>query len=211
MTRKDNRHSFSPFFYDIYLHFFESKPLRFLPSLVFIFVMTNSMSKKYSLFYLQFLITFAFVEFNTVITLQYYQWVFGSLLLVLPESRILTFKQHSKGFNLALQWVFGISIWIWMSMKLEGDGDSILFAMWVICLGKILLDLWVLLQFMKTVKVQDAEELKRLNLEEARSIFLAKTKKAWWFVVRNLDKMIFVENYVNCSDYFFIDFRYETK
>jgi hypothetical protein len=136
------------------------------------------MSKKYSLFYLQFLITFAFVEFNTVITLQYYQWVFGSLLLVLPESRILTFKQHSKGFNLALQWVFGISIWIWMSMKLEGDGDSILFAMWVICLGKILLDLWVLLQFMKTVKVQDAEELKRLNLEEARSIFLAKTKKA---------------------------------
>lgn len=44
-----------------------------------------------------------------------------------------------------------------MSMKLEGSGDNILFGMWVVCLGKILLDLWVLVQFMKTVKVQDAE------------------------------------------------------
>jgi phosphatidylinositol glycan class M len=163
-TRKDNRHSFSPFFYDIYLNFAESKPLRCLPALVFIFVMTHTMSRKYSIFYLQFLITFAFVEFNTVITLQYYEWVFGALLLVLPESRIITFSQHRKGFNLALQWFFGISIWIWMSMKLEGDGDNILFGMWVICLGKILLDLWVLLQFMKTVKVQDEKEIKMINL-----------------------------------------------
>jgi len=77
------------------------------------------------------------------------------LLLVLPESRILTFGQHRKGFNLAIQWFFGIGIWIWLSIKVEGEGDNILFAMWVLCLGKILLDLWVLLGFMKTVKVQD--------------------------------------------------------
>lgn len=60
-TRKDNRHSFSPFFYDIYLHFFESKPLRMLPSLLFLAVLTNSISKKYSIFYVQFLMTFGFV------------------------------------------------------------------------------------------------------------------------------------------------------
>jgi len=62
--------------------------------------------------------TFAFVEFNTVITLQYYEWVWGSLFLVLPESRILTWKQYRKGFNLALQWFLPIAIWIWMSLKL---------------------------------------------------------------------------------------------
>ena len=118
LTRKDNRHSFSPFFYDIYLSYFDIKPLRNLPSLLFIFVMTNQMSRKLSMFYLHFLITFGFVEFNTVITLQYYQWVFGALLLVLPESRILTFNQHKKGFNLAIQWFLGIAIWIWMSIKL---------------------------------------------------------------------------------------------
>jgi len=40
--------------------------------------------------------------------------------------------------------------------------------MWVICLGKIFLDLWVLLGFMKTVKIQDSEEIKKINLEEAK-------------------------------------------
>jgi phosphatidylinositol glycan class M len=84
LTRKDNRHSFSPFFYDIYLHYFESKPLRLLPIALYLFLLTVKSSKSFSMFYIQFLITFGFVEFNTVITLQYYQWVFGALLLVLP-------------------------------------------------------------------------------------------------------------------------------
>jgi hypothetical protein len=77
--------------------------------------------------------------------------------LVLPESRIITFKQHTKGFNLALQWFFGVAIWIWMSLKVEAEGENILLAMWVICLGRILLDLWVLLGFIKTVKPQNVE------------------------------------------------------
>lgn len=43
-----------------------------------------------------------------------------------------------------------------MSLKVEAEGDNVLLAMWVICLGKILIDLWVLIGFMKTVKIQDA-------------------------------------------------------
>jgi hypothetical protein len=68
----------------------------------------------------------------------------------------LTFNQHKKGFNLAIQWFLGIAVWIWMSLKVEAEGDNVLLAMWVICLGKILIDLWVLIGFMKTVKIQDA-------------------------------------------------------
>ena len=117
-VRRDNRHSFSPFFYDIYLHYFEAKPLRSLPVILFFFIIISNFSKRYSIFYLQFLMTFAFVEFNTVITLQYYEWFWGSLFLVLPESRILTWKKYRKGFNLALQWFLPIAIWIWMSLKL---------------------------------------------------------------------------------------------
>jgi hypothetical protein len=45
-------------------------------------------------------------------------WVLGALLLVLPESRILTWKQYRKGFNLAIQWFLGVGLWIWMSLKL---------------------------------------------------------------------------------------------
>jgi len=70
------------------------------------------------MFYMQFLMTFGFVEFNSVITLQYFQWVYGALFLVLPESRIMTFKNYKKGFNLALQWLLGVAVWIWMSIKL---------------------------------------------------------------------------------------------
>jgi hypothetical protein len=71
---------------------------------------------------MHFLITFGFVEFNKVITLQYYMWVWGALLLVLPESRIMTMKQYRKGINLALQWVLGVALWIWLSLKLENSG-----------------------------------------------------------------------------------------
>lgn len=68
----------------------------------------------------------------------------------------MTFNQHKKGFNLVIQWFLGITVWIWMSLKVEAEGDNVLLAMWVICLGKILIDLWVLIGFMKTVKIQDA-------------------------------------------------------
>jgi hypothetical protein len=49
-------------------------------------------------------------------------WVWGALLLVLPESRIMTMKQYRKGINLALQWVLGVALWIWLSLKLENSG-----------------------------------------------------------------------------------------
>lgn len=71
------------------------------------------------MFYIHFLITFGFVQFNTVITLQYYMWVIGAMLLVLPESRILTWGMYRKGFNLILQWFLAVGLWIWMSLKLE--------------------------------------------------------------------------------------------
>ena len=125
---------------------------RALPSLLFLFVLSTTFSKKLSVFFLQFLITFGFVEFNSVITMQYYMWVWGSLLLVLPESRIMTFRLYQKGFNLALQWLFGICLWVWLSIKLEMDGDNIMTAVWVICILKIGIDVWVMIGFIQTVK-----------------------------------------------------------
>ncbi len=120
--RKDNRHSFSPFFYQIYLNYDYSgmgrSLIRNLPSIYIILVLSLTYSKRYSIYYMHFLITFGFVEFNKVITLQYYMWVWGALFLVLPESRILTMKQYRKGINLTLQWVLGVSLWIWLSLRL---------------------------------------------------------------------------------------------
>jgi hypothetical protein len=76
--------------------------------------------RGYSPFYLHFLVTFAFVTFNKVITLQYYMWVMGALILVLPESLIFQQGRFRMGWGLLLQWALPIMIWIWLSMRLEG-------------------------------------------------------------------------------------------
>ena len=110
----------------------------------------NSISPAYAFF----LCTYAFVSFNKVITLQYYMWVWGALLLVLPESNLATnsSRRLQKSFNYTIQWVLGILIWVWMSIKLESSGENVFRGMWVICIGKLFNDLWVLVGFMKTIK-----------------------------------------------------------
>ena len=109
--------------------------------------------KGYSAFYLHFIVTFAFVSFNKVITLQYYMWIGGALLLVIPESLIFSLKRYRMGFGLLLQYFFPILIWIWLSLQLENEGQNYLHTMWMICLFQLYMHLWVLYSFMKTVRV----------------------------------------------------------
>ncbi len=124
LGRRDNRHSFSPFFYEIYLNLDNQtlvrSLMRILPQFYILGVITQ---KTYlSAFNKVFLLTYCFVAFNRVITMQYYMWVLGALILVLPESDIWLKKQARKGFSLFLQWLIGISIWVWLSFRLEGKG-----------------------------------------------------------------------------------------
>ena len=74
--------------------------------------------------------------------------------MVLPESSLLTNSNRrlQKSFNYTIQWVLGVAIWVWMSLRLEGDGDNIFKGMWMICIGKLFLDMWVLYGFMKTIR-----------------------------------------------------------
>lgn len=63
----------------------------------------------------------------------------------------MTLKLYRKGLNLLVQWVFGILLWVWLSSKLENDGENVFHVMWLICIFTIVLDLWVLNGFMKTL------------------------------------------------------------
>lgn len=126
LWRKDNRHSFSPFFYEIYLNYktegssIARSLVRNLPTLYLIISLSFIFVKNYSIFFLHFLLTFGFVTFNKVITMQYYMWIFGSILLVLPESLIVINKMYRKAWSLIVQYFFPIMIWVWMSNRLEG-------------------------------------------------------------------------------------------
>ena len=93
LTRRDNRHSKSIYFYEIYLNY-ASDTLgkmktrffnRILPSALGIVTVSFVFVKKRSLFFCYALILFYFVSFNRVITDQYYMWSLCGLYMVIPE------------------------------------------------------------------------------------------------------------------------------
>jgi len=92
-TRRDNRHSKSVFFYEIYLNY-KNDTLgrsasriinRILPSALAILMVSFVYVRKRSLFFCYGLTMFYFVCFNRVITDQYYMWAFSSMYYVIPE------------------------------------------------------------------------------------------------------------------------------
>ena len=94
LNRLDNRHSFSPLFYEIYLSMnaqtFMKGFVRIIPQIYVILIATKKLHSEISPFNGIFLITYAFVNFNKVITMQYYMWMWGALLILLPESSLTT-------------------------------------------------------------------------------------------------------------------------
>ena len=86
--------------------------------------------------------------------MQYYMWIWGALLLLLPESNLMTnsHRRLQKSFNYTIQWVLGIMVWVWFSGKLENQGLNVFFGMWFICIGKLFLDIWVVIGFMSTIQ-----------------------------------------------------------
>ena len=125
LNRLDNRHSFSPLFYEIYLSLSLQTAMkgfvRSIPQIYVIFLASRKLHSQISPFYAIFLITYGFVNFNKVITMQYYMWMWGSLLILLPESSITTNSKRRwrTAFNLTIQWVLGILIWVWTSIRVE--------------------------------------------------------------------------------------------
>lgn len=93
LTRRDNRHSRSVLFYDLYLNYesdSNEKSLwrsifRSLPTLSFLVFFSFYLIRKKSYFYCQGFLIAYFVLFNSVVTDQYYTWIFSFLYLVAPE------------------------------------------------------------------------------------------------------------------------------
>ena len=93
LTRRDNRHSRSVYFYDLYLNY-EADALnssllrnlgRALPFVIILAFFSFYLIRHRSLFYCQGFIICYFILFNKVITDQYYIWLFSFLYYMFPE------------------------------------------------------------------------------------------------------------------------------
>ncbi|KAI9021412.1 PIG-M-domain-containing protein [Phycomyces nitens] len=106
ITRKDHRHNFSIWFYQMYLAFDAPiagkllSVLTFLPQMSLVAAVGVAFAKD--VFFACFLQTFIFVTFNKVCTSQYFMWYICLIPLILPSTSL---SLRWKGLGLILAWV----------------------------------------------------------------------------------------------------------
>ncbi|KAI8146107.1 PIG-M-domain-containing protein [Fennellomyces sp. T-0311] len=105
ITRKDHRHNFSVWFYQMYLAFDAPVAgklmglLAFVPQIALIAIAGTVFAKD--IFFACFIQTFLFVTFNKVCTSQYFMWYICLLPLILPST---TIRFRWKGLILIAAW-----------------------------------------------------------------------------------------------------------
>ena len=140
LVRKDNRHNFSVFFYDIYLnsslahgggqHQLLQMAFRFLfdfgPQAALL--ITMSIVYYEDITFCVLLQTMAFVAFNKVCTVQYFCWYFSLLPLTLPWNKGMS---NSTKALLPLAWAATQGIWLWYAYRLEFLGENTFYEIWL--------------------------------------------------------------------------------
>lgn len=91
LVRTDNRHNFSPYFYDLYLRFDEPPASRRLAGLLSFLPQFGTLAVLGALYHRDLpmallLQTLVFVAWNKVITVQYFHWYLSLAPLVLPQA-----------------------------------------------------------------------------------------------------------------------------
>ncbi|PRP86572.1 GPI mannosyltransferase 1-like [Planoprotostelium fungivorum] len=131
ITRKDIRHSFSVYFYSLYLDSNEPTggPAALVPFLPQLFVSLLLFTWRYhrDIQFCLFLQTFAFVTFNKVCTVQYFVWYFCFLPVVLPFSSL----SLKRLLSLLAVWFLSQGVWLWYAYRLEFLGEQTFLQIWM--------------------------------------------------------------------------------
>lgn len=134
LTRKDNRHNFSVYFYYIYLDFENVSAIKsvlcFLPQITLLILTGYKFYKD--LPFCCFLQTFWFVVFNKVCTAQYFIWYLSLLPLILPNNRL--FREQGKIKKFIILWLFWLITelgWNVGAHFLEGQGINVFSGIWL--------------------------------------------------------------------------------
>jgi phosphatidylinositol glycan class M len=71
-----------------------------------------------------FLMTYIFVSFNKVLTVQYYMWSFTALTLVINSSNYIQIKRWRGLLHMFAVWMLGVLTWMWVAEKIESKGQN---------------------------------------------------------------------------------------
>lgn len=133
LTRTDNRHNFSPWFYAIYLDFQDEERRRllglaaFLPQLLLLASTSLTLGPR-DLPFCVAVQTMAFVAFNKVCTAQYFAWYFSVLPAAGPS---LASLPSSLPLFLGVAWLLALGAWLACAYLLEFQGRNTFFATWI--------------------------------------------------------------------------------
>ncbi|KAG0242511.1 hypothetical protein BGX31_000218 [Mortierella sp. GBA43] len=170
ITRKDHRHNFSFWFYNIYLTFTSPTGtlvgvLTFVPQLALVLAVGCCFGKD--IFFCAFLQTFAFVAWNKVCTAQYFMWYIVFLPLLIPNMATnprLSFM--SQGKNMLIGWVVTQGLWLSQAYNLEFLGLN---TFWNLFLASGLMfatNVWILVELISGAEYEpifgDRGEIRRV-------------------------------------------------
>lgn len=142
LIRKDHRHSFSLFFYYIYLNFADI-PIwlsigAFLPQIILLIAIGYKFYPD--LPFCIFVQTFVFVMYNKVSTAQYFVWYLVLLPLVLANNNLIQRKNWWKLISLFILWITVLMIWNWFAFLLEIEGHNMFFEIFAACIALFLVN-----------------------------------------------------------------------
>jgi phosphatidylinositol glycan class M len=118
-SRRDNRISYSPYFYDLYLNYendtlspsISRNIVRVIPSLYAIYFLCVKCTRRYPIFMVHLILLAFFVTLNKVCTLQYYEWIAASFYLIYPATEMFKKGKYYKFLMICCIISFG-PIWL---------------------------------------------------------------------------------------------------
>lgn len=124
--------------------------LKLLPTAYLLIKITTSYYKNLHLSI--FLMTYVFVLFNKVLTVQYYMWIFASLALIVNSLTLVIMSKWRALLHLFATWILGVLVWVWCAQKIEGQGEDMFGFMWVVCIARLIGETWILMSLIATIE-----------------------------------------------------------
>ncbi|ORX82723.1 hypothetical protein BCR32DRAFT_219176 [Anaeromyces robustus] len=153
LIRKDHRHNFSIYFYQMYLSTSVSESLfskilgllTFIPQMLLIVLIGIYYYKD--IIFCCFLQTYVFIAYQKVCTSQYFMWYLCFLPLIIPQSKLL--KKPIQSVLLIIAWVATQAIYLSSAFKLEHLGQNNYINIWLTELLFFAANIWIIYSFMK--------------------------------------------------------------